>query len=236
MKFKHPLVEATLLKRKHYLAEAIVEHANRCTISCPNFGPMLGLDALGTNIWLSKNNTEDPHPYTWEIAEVDGGYLVDINTYRSSGLLVEAIGTGKIEEFKGYVVDKQTDNYFVDLTLVNCVNDKLYLNVENVSYADELNRGFFPMQISCDGYEQLRSLIRAKKDGFRAVLFFCIQNTGINKLYIVEHIDKKYAELFKLAVQNGVEVVAYKSEVTLEQVSLQHKCPIVLAGEVLGTT
>ena len=46
-------------------------------------------------------------------------------------------------------------------------------------------------------------------EGQRAVLFFCVQHSGIHEVRPAAHIDHVYADTLALAVEAGVEVLAY---------------------------
>ena len=48
------------------------------------------------------------------------------------------------------------------------------------------------------------------EQGYRAVLFYCVQHSGIHEVRPASHIDHVYADTLRRAIAAGVEVLAYK--------------------------
>jgi sugar fermentation stimulation protein A len=86
----------------------------------------------------------------------------------------------------------------------------------------ENGEGYFPDTVTTRGQKHLRELIQMKKQGFRAVLLFTVLHTGINNVQAATHIDPKYAELFDLAIKEGVEILSYRADISIEGLILKH--------------
>ena len=47
-------------------------------------------------------------------------------------------------------------------------------------------------------------------EGARTILFFCVQHTGVREVRPADHIDSDYGKLLRIAIDEGLEVTAYK--------------------------
>ena len=81
MKFPGPLVRGTLVKRyKRFLSDIVLDDGQTIVAHCANPGAMLGLNAAGAEVWLSRSaNPKRKLAYSWELVRV-GSQLVGINT------------------------------------------------------------------------------------------------------------------------------------------------------------
>ena len=239
MKFNSHLNEGILLKRSlKFLAEVVLPCQQKIMIRCPNLGPMTGCDILGTKIYYSSPVGYHCLP-TWELVEVDGGHLVCINSELIKSLVIEAISLGNIAELSGSKLlhtairlDSNHELFQIDNLLLEQNGRKCYLGLEHVILGDERGEGFFP-NYSGQGINTLNNLIAAKQEGLRAVLLFCVLHTGIEYLKPAEHICAQYAKLLNLAVAQGVEVIAYRSIISLQDIEIAHQVPVVLSADAV---
>lgn len=237
MYFKSPLTEAILLKRYYcYLADVVVTMQDRRTIYCPNVGSLHGCDLLGSRVWFSSTTvSQDLCANILELVEVDEGYLVDINMHRVIDLLEEAIANKQIPELLGYlsVVKKGTISgishhyhFVMQDEISTCV-----VETYGVTMGDEIRRGFFPSDVVEKHTQSLEALIKAKSLGCRAVLFLCVQHTGVNCVHPAFHIDQKFCRLLATAYHMGVEIIAYRSQISSKEIYLSTKIPVALSNQ-----
>jgi sugar fermentation stimulation protein A len=66
------------------------------------------------------------------------------------------------------------------------------------------------------------------QQGNRGVIFFCVQRTDVTGVRPADHIDADYGRWLRLAVEQGVEALAYQAEVTPQEIRLVQRLPVIL--------
>lgn len=236
MKFSGELTEAVLLKRyDRIFVDVAVSKKEIRTIYCPNNTLLRGCDALGTRLWFSTSlNPKRKHPHAWELVEVEGGSLVLVNNLRSHDLIIEAFEEHAIPELDGYdeiFKDQPIDktHILIDLALKNtATNQFCYIMVEPVTMGDEIHRGFFPDAPYPNAFKELNDLIDLKIQGHRVILFFLVQHNGIDRVFPADHIDKQYGLLLREAIKMGVEICAYRTHISLEEIKIDKAVEVII--------
>lgn len=229
MKFSSHLTEAILLKRiLRFMGEVVLPNRQKIMVRCPNIGDMRGCDILGTKMWYSNAVGYHCLP-TWELVEVDNGYLVCINPELMKPLIIEAIKNNIIDEVSNYSVmhaGGQYDQFRSQYLLLEKNQMQCYMGIEQVLLLSENGVGLFPATDG-DGIENLHSLIQARQEGHRAVLMYCVMHTGINFLKPQTEYDSDYYKLLQQAIDIGVEVLAYRISISLEKIEITTKLPVL---------
>lgn len=241
MKFDPPFQPATLIRRyKRFLADVKLPDGSQITIHCPNTGSMLNCNAPDSRIWYStSDNPSRKYPHTFEMIEVAGGKLAGINTGRANHLVREAIEEGVAVSLAGYRTLRKevrygNENSRIDLLLEDHPDDPgrdCYIEVKNVTLAMEDGLGLFPDAVSTRGSKHLRELMQVAREGNRAVLFFCVQHTGIERVAPAEEIDPEYSATLVEAASRGVEVLAFQAAMDAGEIRLVREIPVVLPPE-----
>ncbi|MDC0664012.1 DNA/RNA nuclease SfsA [Marinobacter sp. SS21] len=219
MHFPSPLIEGRLIKRyKRFLADVELSNGTVVTAHCPNTGSMLGCKPDHARVWLTANdNPKRKLRYTWELVETAPGQLACINTGRPNEQVRTAIESGRVAELAGYAVCRGevrygAENSRIDLHLSgHATAADAWVEVKNVTLCED-GKGYFPDAVTTRGQKHLRELMGQAALGQRAVLFFCVNHTGISSVAPATHIDPDYSALLSEAVARGVEVIAYQAE------------------------
>lgn len=234
MKFSPALQQATLIQRyKRFLADVITPEGEHLTLHCPNTGAMTGCATPGDTVWYSTSaNLKRKYAHTWEITETQQGAFICVNTQRANPLVKEAIDAGLIPELMGYSTLKGEVKYGeegsrIDFMLQADDRPECYIEVKSVTLADRDN-GYFPDAVTLRGQKHLRELMSAAAAGKRAVLLFAVLHSAIERFSPARHIDPKYAQLLNEAQKQGVEVFAYKAELSADNMTLKSTLPVVL--------
>lgn len=230
MKYNSNLTEAIFLKRSlRFLAEVVLPNRQKLMIRCPNIGDIAGCDILGTRIWYSNPVGYNCLP-TWELVESDNGFLVNINPELMKPLIIEAIKNQILSPLQGFNLmhtGGQFDQFRSQFLLLEKDKHQCYLGIEQVLTIGDNGTGLFPVT-NCDGIENLQALIQARHENHRAVLLFCAMHSGIN--YIKPTMaNAQYIKLLEQALACGVEIIAYRAAINLENIELTTQLPVLPA-------
>ncbi len=234
MKFRPELKNGTFLRRyKRFLADIKIG-AEIVTVHCANTGSMKNCLVENSPCWLyDSKNAKRKYLYTWEIATTVTGHLAGINTLRANGLVAEALKNNVIEELCGYSrvrpEVKHGDSRF-DFMLNGHARsvENCFVEVKSVTFGLEGGLGVFPDAKSDRALKHVNELVKLKASGNRAVMLFCVQHNGIEQVMPADDIDPRYGEALRSAHEKGVEIIAYRAEVSSTEIIITSKIPVVL--------
>lgn len=238
MRFAAELIPATLKRRyKRFLADVELDDGSTITAHVANPGAMIGLQAPGARVWLSKSPCATRKlPYSWELIEADfgaGSELVGVNTMHPNTIVAEALSERAIPELAGYSSIRREVKYGeglfgkasrVDFLLEHPDRPPCYLEVKNVHLMRRQGLAEFPDSVTARGARHLEELATVAAAGARAVMLFVIQIGSSGAFALARDIDPAYGLAFDRARAAGVEALAYTCR-------LSHG-GVVLAGPV----
>ena len=219
------LEKAVLIRRyKRFLADVELSTGEIVVVHCPNPGSMLGCAEPGSAVFLRKSDsTTRKLPYTWVITEV-GPTLVSVDTLLANKVVGEALRERRIPALSQYEHVLSEYNYG-DSRFDFCLGTakdftpECIVEVKSTTLC-EGNVAMFPDAKTERGRKHLHGLIEAKKQGLRAVQFFCIARNDISSFTAAKHIDPAYAEALCRAAAAGVEVMAWTTRMAIDNGSL----------------
>jgi sugar fermentation stimulation protein A len=230
MQFPTPLERGRLVQRyKRFLADVVMDDGRELTAHCPNPGAMLGLNAPGLVVWLSRS--PDPKrklAYTLELVEADGG-LVGVNTMHPNRLVAEALATDAIPELAGYASIRREVNYGVgsrvDFLLESPKRPPCWLEIKNVHLMRTPGLAEFPDCVAARSSKHLRELAAMVAEGHRAVALFVVQRMDCDRFEACADLDPLFARTLHETAAKGVEVLVYACDVAPEGVTITRRLP-----------
>ena len=230
MKFTKSLIKGKLIRRyKRFFADVKINKKN-VTAHCPNTGSMKGLLEEGNEVYLHKNdNPKRKLKYGLEIIRANQK-LVGINTHLANKIVNHGLNNNLVSELKNIntikpevFFDKDTRFDF----LLEKNNQKIYLEVKNVTLFREKETAEFPDAITSRGSKHLLALIDAIKKGYKSYLIFLVQIQNMKKFKIASDIDNEYYKNYLIAKKSGVNFLAYRCKVSPKEIYIEKKIKII---------
>jgi len=224
-----------LLRRyKRFLADVVLDSGEEITVHCPNTGAMTGCAEPGSRVWLSRSaNLKRKYSMTWELLETEAGATVCIHSALANGLVHEGLLAGRVADLAGYtqwqrerkLASGSRIDFYAPPTqgLPEC-----YVEVKSVTLDCGKGLGAFPDAVSKRASKHIEELAELRQQGARVVLLFAVLHEGIQRVTAASHIDPVYARTLGEAVDAGLEVLAYKANISLEQMVLGASLPVCL--------
>lgn len=235
MKKDLSLLSATFIKRyKRFFTDIRTEQGELLTVHCPNTGSMKNCQVENSPCWYSlSNNPKRKLPGTLEIVTTSFGNLAGVNTARPNHIVRRAIEDGLIPELCGYQNIRSEVRYGeeksrIDLLLEGGREQQCYVEVKNVTLDCGDGHAQFPDSVTSRGTKHLRELMAMVAEGHRAVLFFCVQLTGVQSMSIAGHIDPLYGQTLSAAIDAGVEVLVWQADLSAQNIGLRRPLPLML--------
>ncbi len=225
------VIHGTLIRRyKRFLADVELEDGSVITAHCPNTGRMTTCAEPGYRAVLSDSgNPKRKYRFTWELAH-NGRCWICVNTGRANEMAFEAVANGWIPELAGYdeVIREQTFGSSRFDLLLKKGDAHCYVEVKNVTLLAEDGRYAFPDAVTARGRKHLNELIEVVRAGHRAAMLFVIPRSDGCGFRAAHEIDPEYAEALKKAAAGGVELYAYRADVSPAELRLKTAVQIAL--------
>ena len=230
MEFTKSLVKGKLIKRYKRFFIDVKLNKEIVTAHCPNTGSMKGLLDEGNDVYLLPNN--DPKrklKYGLEIIKTKKN-LVGVNTHMANKISHHALDNNLIKELKNndsikpeVFFNKETRFDF----LLEKKNQKIFLEVKNVTLFRDKKTAEFPDAITSRGSKHLLTLIDAIKKGYKTYLLFLVQIQNMEYFKIAKDIDSEYYKNYLIAKKAGVNFLAYRCNIGPEKIFVDKKLKII---------
>ena len=230
MEFTKSLIKGKLIKRyKRFFIDVKLDK-EIVTAHCPNTGSMKGLLDEGNEVYLLKH--DDPKrklKYGLEMIKTKKN-LVGVNTHKANKIVGHGLANNLINELKNnrsikaeVFFNKETRFDF----LIEKDNQKVFLEVKNVTLFREKKTAEFPDAITSRGSKHLLTLIDAIKKGYKSYLLFLVQIQNMEFFKIAKDIDNEYYKNYLIAKKAGVKFLAYRCKINTKKICIEKKLKII---------
>jgi len=231
MKFKTSLIPAEFIDRPNRFLGVVRIGSEERQCFIPNPGRMNELLYKGVEVYLRKE--EAAHRKTdFDLVLVNHkGTLVSIDSRVPNNILHEAITEGMLSEFAGFHVSKTEPTFHnsrFDLLLKN-QETQIMLEAKSCTLVKE-KVALFPDAPTKRGSRHMLTLIEALDYG-RAAVVFVIQRDDVEEFRPYHQNDPIFSHSLTQAVDNGVDVYAYRCRVNLDEINIFDRIPVNLRPE-----
>ena len=230
-------------RRKRFLADVELADGARLTAHCANTGAMTGCSAPGSRAWLwDSGNAQRKHRHTLELV-ASGEHLVCVNTARANQVFAAALGSSLLPPLAGYAKLRREPGIpggkgRFDFLLSDPVRGDCFIELKSLTLGLEAGYGAFPDAVSERALNHVAELRRMLSPGGqlrpstqpvrrRAVLVFCVLHNGVETATTADDIQPAYGEHLRAAMAEGVEVYAWRCQVSPRALTLAQRLPFV---------
>ena len=220
-------VTAVFQKReKRFIIKATVDN-KPVAAHTNNSGSMLGLLKTGREILLSAaDNPRRKLPYTLELIRLDD-FWVGVNTMTPNKMLKLAWKYSLIPELAGFDEFK-SEVVYGQSRLDACLqglSGPMWIEAKNVTLVED-ERACFPDAVSQRAARHMEELADLSRQGKRTACFYLVQRPDCKCFGPADFIDPHFAKAFQQAAESGLEILAYKADITERGVKLGTRLPI----------
>lgn len=230
MKLPSPLELASFRERLTRFSALVERDGLPEIVHLPNSGRLGELLVPGYRVWLAPAAAPGRKTrYDLELVEV-AGVLVSADARLPGAVVHEALCRGELPSFR-HLSLVQRESFFGESRLDFMVSDgqqRCYIEVKSVTLLGEGGRGLFPDAPTSRGSRHLRSLMEARRQGYGGAVIFLIQREDATGFSPHHGADPEFGRTLRQAAAVGVEVQAYGCRVTLEEIGLLAKVPVIL--------
>lgn len=213
-------------REKRFLVE-VERCGERFWVHCNNSGSMLGLLRPGAEVLVSPAfGTNRRLSHTLELIRV-GEVWVGVNTLVPNRLLKASWKAGVLPEVEGYSSfrsESKVGESRLDASLQGS-RGSLWVETKNVTLVED-DIAYFPDAVTVRGQKHLKELMGLARNNLRVACFYLIQRVDARCFAPADFIDPVFSELFREAVDAGVEVWPYQARISPQGVALGRKLPV----------
>lgn len=215
-------------KVNRFIAEVFIDNVME-QVHIKNTGRLKELLVEGTDVLLEISDNPKRKTNYSLIAVWKNDRLVNIDSQAPNAVAFEAIQAGELPEFGNVLQLRREVKYGhsrFDLYYEND-DEQGFIEVKGVTLEKD-GIAMFPDAPTSRGTKHVLELIDAVEDGYKASVLFIIQMKGCHLFTPHREMDEEFGRALQLASQHGVQILAYDSIVTSDELRLDKAVPVIL--------
>lgn len=224
-----PLIKGKFVERKNRFAATVEVKGRQEAVFVPNSGRLKELLAPGAEVFLAAKKA--PHrvtAYDLELVRY-GDLLVSVDAHLPNKVVYNALRQAVLEPFSGWAgIDREYvyGHSRIDFRL-RFISQDCLVEVKSVTLVNN-GTAMFPDAPTARGTRHLEELAGAVREGNRGAALFLIQRPDARAFIPNDVTDPLFGTTLRSVARAGVEVYAYRCEVTPERISITDRVPVLL--------
>lgn len=230
MKYGKVVKGRLIRKVNRFIAEVTIDGKEEA-VHIKNTGRLKELLLPGAEVLLELSDNPKRKTRFSLISVVKNGNLVNIDSQAPNAVAFEALNEGKIQEFGLVETVKREVTYGdsrFDLYFEKGVK-RGFIEVKGVTL-EENGIAMFPDAPTARGTKHVLELTKAVQEGFKCAILFVVQMKGCSVFVPNREMDPAFADALSHASQQGVQILAYNSIVSEDELMLDQ--PVAVCLEV----
>lgn len=231
MIIKNGITRAEFVKRPNRFQGYVNLNGEEILVHVPNTGRCKEILIPGTTVILRNENNPNRKTKYSLIAAYKREKVINIDSQAPNHMVEEALKNKVISELKEYHILKREStfgNSRFDFKLQHDdTNSEYYLEVKGVTLEED-NIAYFPDAPTERGIKHILELVELKKMGIGAGILFAIQLDGVKEFRPSDITHKAFGDALRLAYKEGVDIMAYISEVEEDSITIYKSVPVKL--------
>jgi sugar fermentation stimulation protein A len=225
MEFKN-LVPAEFVWRDNRFAAAVRVNGVLSHAHIANSGRLPGIFEPGRQVWLLETSNKNRRTrYDLKLVE-NNGVLVSVDARTPNVLFKDALRNQALNGFEYGEVQQEVKlgRSRIDFRLSGSYGI-CWIETKSVTLVKD-RVAMFPDAPTERGRKHLKELAGALKEGIRSSVVFIVQRSDADSFIPNWLIDPEFARIMVEVVCAGVEVKAYRCQVSLEGISIDNEIPV----------
>ncbi|NMB27012.1 MAG: DNA/RNA nuclease SfsA [Tissierellia bacterium] len=223
------IVEGIFLNRPNRFIANVLINGELEKVHVKNTGRCKEILKEGTKVYLERSNNPNRKTKYSLISAYKGDLLINIDSQVPNDVIYSSISSNKVAELMevDYLKREVTyGNSRFDLYYEK-EEEKGFIEIKGVTLeADGIS--MFPDAPTERGTKHVLEIIKSIKEGYKSYIFFLIQMKDIDCFKPNETMDKKFANALQMAKKEGVNMLAYNSIVTKDEINLGKRVEILI--------
>lgn len=210
------ITKAVFISRPNrFIAEAEI-NGRRETVHVKNTGRCRELLIKGCDIWLTAPGTPDRKTrYDLVAVRKGNGMIINIDSQAPNKAAAEWLkGCGYDRVIPEYVYGGSRIDFYMEKG-----SERFLMEIKGCTLEKD-GIGYFPDAPTERGIKHIRELIKAKEQGYNAILAFVIQMNGITEVRPNTDTHPGFAEAWQAALKAGVEIRFLESRVLCDEITI----------------